>query len=99
MKGKKRVLFNEVPKGTKYRKGCWSWVSDSTADGYIEGGYGVEFEPEQPKKPKKQPKKEVIQPDSVPTMSNTKKEIEQYLDSKGIEYDEFVTKAQLLELM
>lgn len=33
-----------------------------------------------------------------PTMENTKKEIEQYLDENGIEYDEFVTKSELLEL-
>lgn len=36
---------------------------------------------------------------SLPTMSNTKKEIEQYLDAAGIEYSEYMTKAELLELI
>lgn len=33
----------------------------------------------------------------VPTMNNTKKEIEAYLDAKGIEYGE-LSKSELLEL-
>lgn len=37
--------------------------------------------------------------DEVPTMSNTKKEIEAYLDAKGLEYDEYATKSELLELI
>lgn len=37
--------------------------------------------------------------DEKPTMNNTKKEIEQYLDGHDIEYDEYATKAELLELI
>lgn len=35
----------------------------------------------------------------APTMANTKKEIEEYLDDNGIEYDEYATKTELLELI
>lgn len=37
--------------------------------------------------------------DKAPTMSNTKKEIEAFLDESGIAYDEFATKSQLLDLI
>lgn len=39
------VLFYEIPEGTHYRKGAYSWVSNSTADEYIDEGYGVEYDP------------------------------------------------------
>lgn len=34
-----------------------------------------------------------------PTMDNTKKEIEAWLDANGIEYDEYATKAELIECL
>lgn len=34
-----------------------------------------------------------------PSMDNTKKEIEAWLDQEGIEYDEYATKSELLELI
>lgn len=34
-----------------------------------------------------------------PTMSNTKKEIEQYLDENSIEYSEHATKSELIDLI
>lgn len=34
-----------------------------------------------------------------PTMDNTKKEIEAYLEEQAIEYDEYATKSELLELV
>lgn len=78
------VVFSETPPDTDYREGHWSWVSDSTADDWIKEGYCEEWKPE---------------PKPKPTMDNTKKEIEQYLDDQGIEYDEFATKSDLLELI
>jgi hypothetical protein len=38
------------------------------------------------------------EPDSKPTMSNTKKEIQSYMDKKGIDYED-ETKEELLELI
>lgn len=35
----------------------------------------------------------------VPTMDNTKKEIEAYLQAENIEFSEYATKAELLELI
>lgn len=37
--------------------------------------------------------------DDKPTMDNTKKEIEAYLEEAEIEYDEYATKSELLELI
>lgn len=34
-----------------------------------------------------------------PTMENTKKEIEVWLDAEGIEYDEYATKSELIECL
>jgi hypothetical protein len=41
----------------------------------------------------------LVQGGALPTMANTKKEIEHYLDTQGIAYSEFFTKSQLLELI
>lgn len=51
---KKRILFNEVPEGTKYRKGKWSWVHEPEASQRIKDGYGEEYDPKKGKKPAKQ---------------------------------------------
>lgn len=41
----------------------------------------------------------ILDEDEKPTMDNTKKEIEQYLDRQEIEYSEYKTKSELLDLI
>lgn len=89
-KGLTALLFHQVPEGTHYRAGSWSWVPDQKAAEYIDTGVAAEWVPED------KPTPEPILP--KPTMDNTKKEIQDYLDAKGIEYED-ATKAELLELI
>ncbi len=86
---KKAILFREVPRGTHYRKGAWSWVKEPKASEYLRDGYGVEWDVEKGKKKES----------SLPTGSSLKSEIIQYLDEHGIEFDESLTKSELLELL
>lgn len=44
-KGQVCILFENVPPGTHYTKGAYSWVQTSTARHYIDKGYGVEYDP------------------------------------------------------
>lgn len=59
--GRTCLLFNEVPTGTNYKKGKYSWVQNSTADQYIEDGYAEEYDPG--KRKAEEPKKEEPKPD------------------------------------
>ncbi len=86
---KKAILFNEVPEGTYYKKGAWSWVNEPKASEYIEEGYGVEWDVE-----KREPKK-AVKPDS----SSTVAEIKEYLKSEGVNFDSNALKSDLLDLV
>lgn len=86
-KGLTCVLFNQVPDGTHYREGSYSWVPDAKAEEYIADGDGIEWNPYNQ------------EPETSPTMDDTKAEILDYLESEGIEYTKSSTKAELLELV
>lgn len=45
-KGQICVLFDQVPEGTHYREGAYSWVDEEQALEYIDKGYGTEYDPE-----------------------------------------------------
>lgn len=80
------VVFKTVPEGTNYRTDGWTWVNIDKGRNWIEQGFCREWKPD-------------VKQSSIPTMSNTKKEITQYLESNGIKYDEYSTKAELIELI
>ncbi len=86
---KKALLFKEVPEGTYYKEGAWSWVKDSTAKEYLDAGYAVEWDVEN-KEPKKAKK-----PDSNSTVA----EIKEYLKSQDVNFDSNALKSELLELV
>lgn len=44
-KGSTCIKFDKQPPNTHYKPGTYSWVSDSTAEEYIEAGYGSEYDP------------------------------------------------------
>ena len=56
------ILFNEVPEGTHFTKGCYSWVNASDGRAYIRAGVGDEYDPEK-KKLKREFKKKKIESD------------------------------------
>ena len=91
-KGMTCLLFSNVPEGTHYRAGSYSWVHTPTADGYIVEGYAVEYDPKR--------KEETDQAWSmdVPTEDNTVDEIKAWLDENDVEYSD-ENKAKLLELV
>ena len=39
------ILFQEVPKGTHYIKGSYSWVPEKEAIGYIKRALGYQYDP------------------------------------------------------
>lgn len=46
-KGQVCVLFEQVPEGTHYREGAYSWVDEGEARQYIDKGYGKEYDPKE----------------------------------------------------
>lgn len=83
------IKFNEVPDGTHYREGQYSWVSHATAESYIADGFAIEWNPYE-KEPEHVEK---------PTMDSLKKDIIGYLVEHDIEHDPDKTKSELLELL
>lgn len=49
------MLFKEVPPGTHYRKGAYSWVSEGEGRQYIDKEYGVEYDPDKGEEQELQP--------------------------------------------
>ncbi len=86
---KKALLFNEVPEGTYYKKGAWSWVKNATAQKYLDAGYAVEWDVEN-KEPKKAKK---------PNSNSTVAEIKAYLKANDVNFDSNALKSELLELI
>jgi hypothetical protein len=44
-KGQICILFDQVPEGTHYREGAYSWVPEGEGRQYIDKGYGKEYDP------------------------------------------------------
>lgn len=55
------IVFDQVPPGTHYRVGHWSWVHEDKAEEYITEGYGREWKPEQDNLPDDLPGKAAFQ--------------------------------------
>ncbi len=89
-KGMTCVKFDKQPEGTNYIPGTYSWVADSSADQYIQKGYGVEHDPEETRRARKK--------ETRPTNANTVKQIKKWLDEQGVEYGD-ENKPELLELV
>lgn len=83
------VLFSDVPEGTHYRKGAYSWVSNSTAENYIADGYGKEYDPRKGKFVDK----------TKPSANSLKADIIEYLKAHDIEHISSDTKEELLKLI
>lgn len=53
------LLFEQVPDGTHYKEGAYSWVDEGQAREYIDKGYASEFDPvkgEEDELPEAEPK-------------------------------------------
>lgn len=80
-----RAAFNQGWRGDKYEQDDIMPATEKQAQRLTQSGQAYyDFEPD-------------TEPDK-PTMQNTKKEIEAYLEDAEIEYDEYATKSELLEL-
>ncbi len=84
---KKALLFNEVPEGTYYKKGMWSWVKEPKASEYINDGYAVVWDVKNRK------------PKGKPDSRSTVQEIKDYLKSEGVDFDSNALKSELLDLV
>lgn len=54
-------LFDEVPEGTHFREGHWSWIDQAKANQYEAEGYGHEWQPEEDNLPDDLPGKQAFQ--------------------------------------
>jgi len=83
------IRFNEIPPNTHFTADSYSWVTTSTAIGYIVDGYAEEFNPY------------TMQPErkDKPTMNSRKDEIIDYLEQEDIEHDPSNTKQELIDLI
>lgn len=89
-KGMICILFDEVPEGTHYRSGSYSWVNEKEAEQYIAAGIANEYDPIQTAERQFEVNK--------PTKSNTVKEIKEWLNQHGVPYSD-ENKSELLKLV
>lgn len=92
-----KAVFNHWWHGNRYQPDDIMPATEEQAKRLTSSGQAY-YDFEDSEKPKAV-SLEDIDPNEYVNMSNTKKEIEQFLDRYGIEYSEYMTKSELLDLI